>query len=330
MGPARVQVVDLGPAGRGPTVPSKVACRDTQVCVTGPQNFPTVDEVHDFVDGLDVVWSAETFYHPDLVGIAAGHGCATVLHANPELVRADHTRPTATWLPTSWEQHRLPYATVVPHPAPSGFARIPVGDTVDRLFHVAAPAMRDRNGTKLFAGALKYVDVATAVTVHGNPEQHGQRPNRVTIPAQVHNATVERSDEIDSQAFWPAEPSVVVMARRYGGLCLPLWEAAAQGLPVVTLDVAPLNEWVHPSGLVAARRHSKIRAPGSYDSDGRPTGWFVSWACQTRDLAAAIAALCTEPGLAAANGQHHWEWAQTNSWENLKPVWTAALEAACL
>lgn len=328
MQPARVMLIDLHGSGRGPTEPAKVtrAHPDAEVMHirTGPQNFPTDDETRAFVDGLDVVWSAETFYHPRLVDYARDAGCATVLHANPELWRADHTPPDATWLPTPWERDRLPHATVVPHPVETA-PRYDPDQHPAGLFHITGPAAWDRNGTRLLLGALRYQRDPVPVRIHGDLGRRA-RGSAARIPPNVGPVSIDHTAEVDDNAdIWPEAKPIMVLPRRYGGLCLPLWEAAARGVPIVTLDLVPQNEWVHPAGLVTPSRHRPIRTPGSFDAHGQMVGYFVTHKCSAQALSHAIGQMLDNPDVAREAAQASWEWADEHSWERLGPVWTERL-----
>lgn len=45
---------------------------------------------------------------------------------------------------------------------------------------------------------------------------------------------------------------VLVLPRKYGGLCLPINEAIASGMPVIATDISPNNTWLPKEWLVPA------------------------------------------------------------------------------
>lgn len=335
--PDRVLVIDLGAAGRGPTELWKVTDAapnaDVHVAVTDATCHPTDAEVVHFVDGLDVIWSAETLYHPRFTDHAEAAGCATVLQANPELIRRDHTPPTRMWLPSTWEFERAPDARIMcqpidltrhpPRPAPT---------EVRNLFTIAAPAMLDRNGTQLTTSAMRWVNGPKTLTIHGDPRNPKQRRGPWRMPPRIRQVTMRLVEEVpDNSDVWPDEVDVFVLPRRYGGLSLPLDEAAARGLPIVTLDLPPQNEWVHPAGLVPAVRQKQMRMPGSFDGHGQllTDGLFQCYKAAPQQIAVAINQLADDPTLLAEAAQASRRRAEALSWERQLPVWREALTEAC-
>src|SRR5690349_783963 len=106
MRPDRTLVIDMGPISRG--------------FVQHPERYPAglvvewaggdlpEDTVRDWIAGLDVVYSCETFYDWRVVDWCRESRVATVLHAMPEFYRpiavADCPVPDETWLPTPWRE----------------------------------------------------------------------------------------------------------------------------------------------------------------------------------------------------------------------------------
>lgn len=115
------------------------------------------------------------------------------------------------------------------------------------LFHTAAPAFHDRNGTDtvLKAAALlpRTLDLRLLI--------RGPRPARfryVNVPIPVTwLPPVHRYDEVI-----PDEADVMLLPRRYGGLSLPVQEAAARGLPVLMTDLEPQRAWFPEMALLPA------------------------------------------------------------------------------
>lgn len=333
--PARILVVDLGPAGRGPTEIDKVTgayqLAEVMVSVTDERCHPTEDEVTRFVAGLDVVWSAETLYHPETARIAADAGCATVLHCNPELVRRDHVPPTAMWLPTSWEAHRVPEAKVVPHPVDTErFRPRAAPERVEELFHLPAPAMLDRNGTDLVLPGLRDFPHPARLTIHGDPRPPRRRRGTWRHPPRVRNVTIEIAAETSDNAdLWNRPIDLFLLPRRYGGLSLPLAEAAAQALPIVTLDLEPQNAWCHPAGLIPPIPQRRRAFPGSFDGKGGVIagGEFAIHKASPQVLSKRLAALADDAGTLREMSDASRRWAEANSWLALKPLWLRELEA---
>jgi glycosyltransferase involved in cell wall biosynthesis len=101
-----------------------------------------------------------------------------------------------------------------------------------------------------------------------------------------------------------------VMPRRYGGLSLPMQEAASLGMGVITTDLEPQNRWFPPDSLVPASLYAQFRTP---------VGRIDIHACDPRDLAAKMDEFSRDPGLMAWCSRASEVYAQSISWETLKP-----------
>jgi glycosyltransferase involved in cell wall biosynthesis len=58
---------------------------------------------------------------------------------------------------------------------------------------------------------------------------------------------------------------VLVMPRKYGGLCLPMNEAIAAGMPVIATDISPNNSWLPTSWLVPSIYRSMFKCKRNVD-----------------------------------------------------------------
>lgn len=331
--PDRVLVIDLGPGGRGTTDPekAKAACPTAEVTLheTDESRFPPDPVMNRFLKGLDVCWSAETFYNPRTADLARAVGCRTVLHANPELMQWSFALPDAIWLPTVWEADRFPDDTpVVPVPVDrERFARRPAPTSLQRLFHIAAPAVWDRNGTRILLAALRHVTAEVSLAVRGSPTV--LRSQNLGDERTIGGVVVTPLPEVDDHdEVWPDDIDAFAIPRSYGGNCMPAWEAAGLGLPIVTLDLPPLNEWVHPAGLVPAAKYRQRPMAGSYDERGHRQRFFQLHRAAPVAVARAIDRLA-DPDTLAASAEASATWADRMSWERQLPVWREALEKAC-
>lgn len=275
--------------------------------------------VRDWLAGLDVVYSAETFYDPRLIGWARDAGVRTVLHVMPEfLAKVGHPEPDALWAPTNWRLEHLPEGTrVVPVPvATDRFDEIRAANraTQDgplRVLHtVGHRAMADRNGTMVVTRAVSTITEAVQLTMTG---QDGRLPS---IPARRRGkiTTVGRPGGVAD--YWDTyrDQDVLVLPRRFGGLCLPVQEAMAAGVVPVLPDVPPNQDW--PAVLTPASTHGTIVTAA---------GVIPLAATRPADLAAAIDDLARDRERLAAQRELVDAWVQAHSWEALAPLYTAEL-----
>jgi glycosyltransferase involved in cell wall biosynthesis len=141
----------------------------------------------------------------------------------------------------------------VPMPDRTPVVQLPERDRALRVLHVVGKrAAHDRNGTDVLVQALRRVRQpvhATIIGIDGQlPQVQRGGNNRLTV--EYH------PDGFDDRWEMYRNQDVLVLPRRYGGLCLPALEAAACGLAVMMPDCSPNSELA--SVLVPVRRWTPI------------------------------------------------------------------------
>lgn len=306
--PERTLVVTMGSLARGfAQRPERYP--DGEVVAFRGGQLPE-DRVREWLRGLDVVYSAETFYDWSLPRWAEEEGVATVLHAMPEFHGPHIPAVTETWAPTAWRIENLPSARLVPVPvALDRFS--PDSDPPVRFLHVAGHrAMHDRNGTTTLLQALRFLRCPTTIAITC---QDGRLP---TIAAPPHVRVFRR---LRAPAdYWRLydDAEVLVLPRRYGGLCLPAQEAMAAGLGVVMTDVVPNREW--PIVPVPARQQGTVRCAA---------GELPMVVADPRALADAMDMLA-DADLRGEVREAGRRWAEACSWDVWAPRYRALLSGA--
>lgn len=326
LNPDKVVCVDAGSAGRGPSQPPEAVLahpdRAIQVTVGGDGLRQAVD----WLRGCEAVWTPEGFPWLGMARKATGRGMALRCHANPELFlwsRSDEGVSFA--LPTVWEQERMGLP-VVPHPTPVGdplfdaLAVVNAAKTgpVERVLHVAAPAMLDRNGTQVVLDACRAYKGPPFTLVVAGSGLTGR--HAFDLPERVGKVTVERVLELADRHAMYADVDLLVLPRRYGGLCLVAYEAAAAGLPVVMPDLSPQNTWAGVSTFPTLPAHHVESMRG---------GRFHVYEPDPSVLADVLEAFTTKPTLRAVRGDEARQWAESLSWPNVRQAWHDWLDPAC-
>lgn len=273
-------------------------------------------EVRAWLHGLDVVYSAETFYDDRLLDWARDAKVATVLHAMPEFYRGQ--LPTSVWAPTPWRADTLP-ADHRLVPVPVAGDRFPSPQL--RALHVAGPlrvlhtaghrAAADRNGTLQLLQALRRVREPVAVRMLT------QDPSLPRYRAARH---VQLTTEVGGRPnYWElyADADVLVLPRRYGGLCLPVQEAMAAGLAVVMPDCPPNDYW--PTLRVGSAVHSTMATPA---------GSMPLHTTNVGALARQLDQLAADRQVLGAAQQAAADWAAAHSWGALAGTYRAELARA--
>jgi len=296
----RALIVDLGYKARGETREERIKEIVPDARTT---TYPFGDEaLRWLVDGLDVVYTAETPYNINLYDIANEVGCRVVLHAMPELLKPEYSSH-AVWLPTTWHQDNIDHSRVIPVPVATERFTFNQRTKVNTLLHVPGEAMEDRNGTDLLMAALPFVMSKLVLVVAGS-KLRPHRVNNVTVTGRswCKEYWENYTDDID----------LIVIPRRYGGLCLPIQEAAACGIPSLMLGVEPQTGW--PGFRVPAKIENVTRMAG---------GNFDVYGCSPQVLALEIDRVCKLDIGYASNAVH--EWARLLGWDRWTDVYEKCL-----
>lgn len=280
--------------------------------------IPTDQDCHDFLrEGIDVVYSAETFYNPNLPDIARQYGVKTVLHINREFLdRKD--RPDLWAAPSWWHFDEIPDPKIfLPVPIDlSKYPPQPPRDTATRFLHVIGrPAIHDRNGTADLLDALAYVPTPIELTIRCQDEHYvsGLLASR-RIPRHIH-LNVHTGD-VPNHADLYTGQDVLVLPRRFGGLCLPANEALGAGLPVVMPDISPNNTWLPAEWLVPAESRASFMAKTRVEV----------FSADHRALASTIYQFARDRTYFATSQDTARRMAKELSWDALKPAYEHALK----
>lgn len=318
--PDRTLLLDLGELARGfPSHPERYPGATRLQWDGSPLDSEQERQVRAWLEGLEVVYSAETFYDWRIMEWAREAGAATVLHVMPEFWRCGQDgvpMPDAVWVPTGWRRQLLPAdSRLVPIPvALDRFAPHEPAEGPLRVLHDAGHrAAKDRNGTELVLRAAPLITRPAELTITT------QDPRLPSINLRRSSPLTLRRELGGNGDYWTryAHQDVLLMPRRYGGLSLPVQEALAAGLVPLLPDVEPNREW--PAQLMPAGFSGQIATQG---------GALRMATVKPRDLAVAVDGLARDRGLLEELRAQGRAWSLEHSWEALGPLWRAELAAA--
>lgn len=272
--------------------------------------------------GLDVIYSAETFYRWRFCDIARAEGARTVCHLNPEFFKhcaddVNEPEPDAWWVPTPWMQEhpRMPATTLVPMPVPldrwtDDERYSPTPDRVTIVHPAGYPAALDRNGTRALFAALRLMTEPCNVVLVGQQAS-------LHRPARVASGVSYRSIPGGVRDYWkvPLLGEVVVLPRRYGGLCLPALEAAGAGRALVMTAASP--NWWFPAVLT--------RTTNTEHSLNVGVGELEVAEVAAIDLAQTLDLLVCDPANVDVAREQARAWAAEHSWDALIDEWWTQL-----
>lgn len=212
--------------------------------------------------------------------------------------------------------HRDDVSTVrlnVPAPTGTWHQRM----TVRRFLHNAGHiGSRNHKGTDTLLAAMEFVESPLCLTVQCQDAAGLSRLRRDYFRGDETRVTFNTGDKERGDLF-PWDHDVYVAPERYNGLSLPLQEAFAAGMPVVTTDRYPMNTWLPRETLVPISRYDRVRvAPGHLEIDEAIV--------DPRALAKVLDGMYDSD--VTELSQRGKAWAEANSWDVLRPKYRAALE----
>lgn len=225
------------------------------------QGIPECTDMDWLTDDVDVVFVCETPLNYCLFEKANAKGVPTVLQYNYEFLdylnKPQLAPPTVLAAPSIWHKkdvESLKIAPVVDLPVPTEVDDIEVRQIIEcrTMFHIAGKqAIHDRNGTMTFVEAAikcgrKFKYQIYAQQIDGTTEQLIQKAGEHIDIEVIYNTP----NYLDMYT----EGDVLVLPRKYGGLCLPMQEALAAGIPVIMPDIEPNGYRLPKQWLVPAER----------------------------------------------------------------------------
>lgn len=225
--------------------------------------FPDNRTVKRFINGLTHILTAETFYSYEMIRLANANGIKTFNAVNYEFCdNLIHNLPEPyKWLaPSYWylEEMTERFNRVQYLPPP-----VFMNDFKDareenfnrsgkrRFVHVVGKqASNDRNGTEDILIALEYCQSDFELVILSQYE----------LPYQINDrrVTFDIGNKMDQNELYK-DFDAMIMPRRYGGLCLPMNEALASGLPVIMTNISPNNRALPKEWLIDATIKLKFK-----------------------------------------------------------------------
>jgi hypothetical protein len=239
---------------------------------TTTKGFPTTSEIADFIKGIDVVISCETFYSPRFIDIARSRGVKTILQYNYEffgnLVHTEWSLPDVLVAPSLWNMDKIvelfgDKCKVVYLPPPTNHDNFKnakqnnMSKIHNRILHVGGKAaVKDRNGTNTVIEMLKYSK--------GNYEVVIKTQSDLVIKNVNERLIIETKTTKDPEDLYSGYDAMV-LPRRYAGLCLPMNEALISGLPVFMPRISPNSGILPDKWTIEASKIDEFKAKAIID-----------------------------------------------------------------
>lgn len=205
-------------------------------------NKITKEVVDSFLKDVDVLVSFETFYSELFISRAKALGVKTVLLPMFEFLRENHQKPTAYLCPSAIEA-QITGGEYIPWPVDTEAIAFRERTKASLFVHNAGHGgVLGRNGTELFIEAVKHV------TSDVQFELRTQFPLNVE-PERLERIRVIEGNLKDNATLF-SRGDVLVHPHKFNGLSLPVNEALASGMPLITTKMFPFTTWLSPSFMV--------------------------------------------------------------------------------
>ncbi len=250
--------------------------KNARIC----DGLPREDDIDWLLDGVDLVFECETPLNYYLHERAKKTGVKVVQQYNYEFL--DYFRkpylegPTIFAAPAPWNMDRVEgmgKAAVKELPVPINRDKIPFREISEckTLVHIIGrPAFMDRNGTLSFLAAaerlgnkFRYV-VYYQVPTDSRAREYFQ-PVKDELNRLRTSLNMEIIADIPNYQDMYTRGDVLVLPRRYGGLCLPMQEALSAGMPVIMTNISPNNAKLPSEWLVNATRQGEFEFHAKVD-----------------------------------------------------------------
>lgn len=225
-----------------------------------PDNRQFVRHLRD----IDVLISCEIFYNHDIPRLCRARGIKTILQPNAEL--NDHfvrriPKPDAFFMPSPWMEQETrglgirTYLVQPPVVAPRKEVDITKNRGELKVLHFGGRrAAHDRNGTDIVRKLTPIEGVEVFIHDQGETEIEDQR-------------------DLYEQGY-----HIVLIPRRYGGLCLPMLESFSYGLPVIMPNIEPNRQELPEEWLTQASPGINVRTKArvqTFNPDPQSIVWML-------------------------------------------------------
>lgn len=259
--PCKALVIDSTPLNGYQQNPNWYPGQQIVKVLPGNQMKISDEVMAEFLNDVDIVMTFETPYEYSLYQRCRDRNIRSLLQLNYEFLEYPlqfHPTPDVFASPSMWHYEDIPQPKMF-LPVPVNTKKIKPAKPKEKTFlHIyGKQAVHDRNGTLTFMQSLQYVQNKITVIVRG---QH-----HITLPSVPPNIKLIQ-DFTNKDNYWENYTGgVLVMPRRYGGLCLPMQESIACEMPVIATDISPNNTWLPKEWLVSARHERSFKCKQHVD-----------------------------------------------------------------
>lgn len=267
--------------------------------------------LRDFCVGKDAMLFFETPFDWGVVEHCRRLGVRTYVVTMYEYTPEHHPVPHRYLCPSLLDVEYFPPDRSLYLPLPVDYPWRPRERALHYVHNGGYLGLRGREGTTLLIEAMAHVKSPLRLTIRVQenvPAEH-QRMMAADPRIEYHAGTVPYE-----QLY--ADGDVCVAPQKFNGCSLPLQEACAAGLLMMTTDRFPMNAWLPREPLIPVREYRCVRTAMRFmEIDEAQLDPVVIARTMDAWYGCEVAAF-------SLRGK---AWAEAHSWEVLKPLWLEAL-----
>lgn len=286
---------------------------DTVELVGRPFNGPVVDE---FLSKVDAVLFFETPFDWSFLSYCRTKGVRTVVLVMYECwPNNPGHQPDKFICPSKLDQRDYwPNSPFLQIPVPPGIVWRQRTEARRFLHNGGNLGLRGHKGTLEILKAWRHVESPASLTVRAQ-DSAGLEQLLGMAPEVRHDPRITiTKGNLDYGPGMFAGHDVFIMAEKYNGLSLPLIEARASGMLVMTSNRFPMNDWLPTEPLIPVKRYQRARVSGAYQEYDEAVVAPEAIAETVDRIFGSDIADYSLSGKA---------WAQANSWDALRDQWIA-------
>lgn len=266
--------------------------------------------IEEFISDIDILFAMETPYDFNIFEMCRQRGIKTILQFNYEFLDYPSSLPYPDLFaaPSMWNYDHVPGNKIF-LPVPVNTDRFtPKKERGLFVHNVGRPAIHDRNGTQTLINSLCFVKSEITLIIHG------QQPIPIfSKPPSNVNLLPDFGNNPNYYDNYPG--GTLILPRKYGGLSLPMNEALAAEMPIITSGISPQNLWLPEEWQVMAWLSGVLRSKKTVDY----------YECYHEQLAAKIDEFC-DPDFYDAAVEKAQQLKETISWKTLLPKYMETFE----
>ncbi len=263
-----------------------------------------------FCEGEDAMLFFETPFDWSLMDHCRGLGVRTYLVTMYECTPAHHSKPYKYLCPSRLDLEYFPGGQLVQLPVEYPWRQRVVAEHF--VHNGGYLGLRGREGTTILIDAMQYVKSPIRLTIRVQ--------ENVSSAYQLMMAKDKRIEYVPQCVSYEqlyGEGDVAVMPQKFNGCSLPLMEAYASGMLVMTTNRFPANTWLPNEPMIPVAGYNRgVQVGGPYMK-------FDEAIIEPRTIAETIDAWYGRNIEAhSLLGKY---WAEANSWDKLVPTWKELL-----